>query len=186
MKAELVYEFSDDGFSVSVDYDATQENGMEYYEYLPRLGWKMKLPKTYDKLSYLAYGSDVANGETYSDLYEYAVKAEYESDVKSQYYPYAKPQESGSHYDPEYAEVTDGKVYVKAEGMRSFSALPYSAETLTATMHNDELPESDGTYFTADYYMSGIGSGSCGPRTRAPYRMPMKGDGSIRFFFGKK
>ena len=186
LKAELVYEFSDDGFSVSVDYDATQENGMEYYEYLPRLGWKIKLPKTYDKLRYLAYGSDVANGETYSDLYEYAVKAEYERDVRLEYYPYAKPQESGSHYAPEYAEVSDGTSYVRAEGMRSFSALPYSAETLTSAMHNDELPEPDGTYFTADYYMSGLGSGSCGPKTRPPYRMPTKGEGRIRFFFGKK
>ena len=70
--------------------------------------------------------------------------------------------------------------------MGSFSALPYSAETLATAMHHDELPETDGTYFTVDYYMSGIGTNSCGPATRPPYRMPAKGNGTIRFFFGKK
>ena len=186
LKAELVYEFTDDGVSIAIDYDTTQKSGVEYYDFLPRLGWKMALPKSFDRLSYLAYGSDVGNGETYADLYEYAVKQVYEADVASQYFPYAKPQESGSHYAPEYAELTDGKAYILAEGMRSFSALPYSAEELVCATHHDELPESSGTHFTVDYFMSGIGSNSCGPKLPAPYRMPTKGSGEIRFFFGKK
>ena len=186
LRADLTYEFSEDGFAVSIDYDAEQISGAEVYEFLPRLGWKMVLPKTFDRLRYLAYGSGVGNGETYADLYEYAVKAEYETDVASQYYPYAKPQESGSHFAPEYAELTDGKVYIRTEGMRSFSVLPYSVEALASAVHHDELPEREATYFTADYYMSGIGSNSCGPKLRMPYRMPTKGNGTIRFFFGKK
>ena len=185
LKGDLTYEFSENGVSVSIKYDTSQRSGVEYYAYLPRVGWKMKLPKTFHKLNYLAYGSEIGNGESYSDLYEYAVKAEYESDVTSQYFPYAKPQESGSHYAPEYAEITNGEVFIRAEGMRSFSALPYSAETLASVMHHDELPQSDGTYFTADYYMSGIGTNSCGPCVREPYRMPPQGEGTIRFFFGK-
>ena len=186
LKGELVYTFSENGFSVSIDYDTAQKSGVEYYDYLPRLGWEMALPKSFNRLRYLAYGGENGNGETYSDLYEYAVKTEYETDVVSQYYPYAKPQESGSHFAPEYAELTDGNVYILAEGMRSFSALPYSAETLAKAKHHDELPATDGTYFTADYYMSGIGTGSCGPKTREPYRMPLKGKGTIRFFFKKR
>ena len=40
---------------------------------------------------------------------------------------------------------------VRIEGMTSFSALPYGADTLAHTLHDDELPESDGTYLCADY-----------------------------------
>ena len=42
-----------------------------------------------------------------------------------------------------------------------------------------ELPKSDGTYLCLDYYMSGIGSGSCGPQLAYRYQTPEKGEGSI-------
>ena len=67
--------------------------------------------------------------------------------------------------------------------MGSFSALPYSAETLTDTKHDDELPESDAVYLSADLYMSGLGSNSCGPLPLEKYRVPNKGKGKIRFRF---
>lgn len=182
VEAELVYTFERDGVQISIEYTTEKKHGFDYYKYLPRIGWKLVLPKTYDSLQYLAYGK----GETYADLYEYAVKGEYQTDVQSEYFHYSNPQESGSHYAPEYAELTDGKTYIRAEGMRSFSALPYAAETLDKAMHDDELPESDGTYFCVDYYMSGIGTNSCGPAVREPYYTPHQGTGNIRLLFGKK
>ena len=97
------------------------------------------------------------------------------------------PQECGSHWGAEYAEVSDGQFAVRAEGMRSFSALPYSAETLTATAHDDELPPSpEGTFFCADLYMGGLGTNSCGPAVRADCRVPENGKGEICFFWVKK
>ena len=139
----------------------------------------MALPKRFEKLKYLAYGK----GETYSDLYEYALKKEYSSTVKEEYFHYAKPQESGSHYLPEYAELTDGKTYIRAEGMQSFSALPYDASTLAKTQHDDELEEGKENFFSCDYCMSGLGTNSCGPIVKAPYQVPREGKGCIRFFF---
>ena len=182
VEATITYTFHGDGVEIATQYNTERKYGYEYYPYLPRIGWTMKLDKTFDDLRYLAYG----NGETYADMYEYSKKAEYRANVQDEYYPYAKPQESGSHYLPEYAEVSNGETYVRAEGMRSFSAIGYSAETLMKAMHHDELPESDGTYFSVDYYMSGVGTGSCGPAVQAPYQMPEEGEGNIRLFFGKK
>lgn len=181
MTATLVYSFAKDGLEVGISYKlADPEWG--YFTYFPRIGLKMELPKTYDTVNYLAYGA----GETYNDAYEYAIKAEYTNQVENEYYHYPKPQESGSHYLPEYAELTNGKRYIRAEGMDSFSAIPYSAHVLSSAKHDDELPASDGTYFSCDYYMSGLGTNSCGPIVQENCQVPQKGTGSIRFFFGKK
>ena len=79
--------------------------------------------------------------------------------------------------------MTDGKIVVRAEGMQSFSAIGWSAETLTKAGHDDELPPSDGTYFTADFAMRGIGSHSCGPVLPKEYCVPERGTGRIRFLF---
>lgn len=182
VEAKLTYTFHGDGIEIAIDYNTEKKYGYEYYPYLPRIGWRMKLDKRFDSLRYLAYG----NGETYADMFDHAIKAEYTANVQDEYFPYAKPQESGSHYAPEYATVTDGKYYVHAEGMRSFSAIGYSAETLMKAMHNDELPAMDGTYFCVDYYMSGLGTGSCGPAVQEPYQTPAAGEGVVRLYFGKK
>ena len=70
--------------------------------------------------------------------------------------------------------------------MNSFSAIGYSAETLTQEKHDDELPASDAVYFNADFAMSGIGSNSCGPELPLRYRVPKCGTGRIAFRFGLK
>ena len=104
----------------------------------------------------------------------------FESDVSREYdHGYVMPQESGSHFGVDFAELSDGKIALRAEGMRSFCVIPYSAETLFATKHDDELPASDNIYFTVDFSMSGIGSHSCGPDLPAKYHVPAKGSGVI-------
>lgn len=92
---------------------------------------------------------------------------------------YVRPQENGSHYGTEFMEITDGKTVLRAEDNFSFSALPYSVETLTDCPHDWELPKSDGTYLSLDFFMSGIGSNSCGPALDAKWEAPKKGKGSI-------
>lgn len=181
LTAKITYTFSQNGVEISIEYKQADAD-REYFRYFPRVGWKMALPKRFEKLKYLAYGK----GETYSDMYEYALKEEYTSTVQEEYFHYAKPQESGSHYLPEYAELTDGKTYIRAEGMQSFSALPYEAKTLTSTMHDDELKEEDVNIFSCDYCMSGLGTNSCGPIVKEPYQVPREGKGCIRFFFQNK
>ncbi|MDY4895138.1 MAG: beta-galactosidase small subunit [Candidatus Borkfalkiaceae bacterium] len=176
IQATLSYTFRKEGVQIGVRYEVQQTH---YFDYLPRIGFALRADKKYDKVKYFAYGPY----ETYADSYDFAFKGEYESGVNGQYYHYVKPQESGSHYGAEYAEITDGKHIIRAEGMQSFSALPYSAETLENTAHDDELPETDGTYFCMDIDMSGLGSNSCGPIPLEKYRVKKRGNGTITLLF---
>ena len=178
LEADVAYEFYENSVRIGIEY--TVLDG--YFQSLPRIGWKLRLDKNFSSLRYLAYGP----GESYADLYEYCMKGEYVSDVRSEYVHYAKPQECGSHFGAEYAVLTDGETVIRAEGMRSFSALPYDAKTLAETAHDDELPESDGVYFCTDYDMGGLGTNSCGPGVRKEYRVPAAGKGSILFGWSKK
>ena len=179
MKAKIKYTFLNSGVGIATEYEQTDTTK---FEFLPRIGFCIKLDKSFNKLKYNAYGDD----ETYADMYEYAIKGAYESTVNEQYKNYVKPQECGSHYLPEYAEVSNGKNNIRVEGMRSFSCLPYSTETLETTMHDYELPESDGTYLCAGYFMSGLGTNACGELPYEKYRTPSKGEGVITFVFGKE
>lgn len=175
-KLNTNYSFYREGVKICVSYEILQPH---YFDYLPRIGFTATLPKTYRHLKYLAYGPQ----ETYADSYDFAFKATYESTVDKEYRHYVKPQESGSHYGAEYAELTDGVRTVRIEGMCSFSALPYSTEQLARTAHDDELREENAVYVNADVAISGLGSNSCGPLPLEEYRVKRKGKGEIVFFF---
>lgn len=179
LKAKLRYTFDVESVRIAIDYEQTDTSK---FEFLPRIGFVLKLCSSFDKIKYAAYG----DAETYCDMYEYAFKDEYESFVADMYHRYIKPQESGSHFLPDYAELSDGISTVRAEGMRSFSVLPYSADMLESAMHDHELPPVDGTYLSADYHMSGLGTNSCGHLPQEKYRTPSKGSGAITFRFGRK
>ena len=177
LNATMSYSFSENGVEIGVDYECGEK---EYFPYLPRIGFLMELPKTYRNLKYLGYGPQ----ETYWDMHTFAQFGEYESRVEKEYYPHIRPQESGSHFGVEWAEITDGNNMIRIEGMQSFSAIPYSQEVLADTLHHDELPESDSVYLSADIFMSGLGTNSCGPLPDEEYRTPRKGCGKVRFLFG--
>lgn len=179
MDIEVTYDFYADCVNISLAY---KMRNPDTFVYIPRIGFTLQLNKAYGELKYLAYGPQ----ETYSDCKNFAFKGEYEGSVLEQYHHYQKPQESGSHYGAEYVALTDGKSTVRAEGMLSFSALPYSAETLEKTAHDHELPEPCATYLCADLFVSGLGTNSCGPMPLPQFRVPDKGRGNVAFFFGDK
>lgn len=178
IKATLTYLFYKEGVKMKVNYEVLQKH---YFDYLPRVGFALTLDKKYDKLKYLAYGP----WETYSDSHNFAFKGEYEDQVVNQYHHYLKPQESGSHHGAEYVELTDGVNVIRAEGMTSFSALPYSAKTLASATHDEELPEISATYLSLDLQMSGLGSNSCGPNPLKQYIVKDKDEGEITLLFKK-
>lgn len=175
---KMRYTFGENGFNAEAEYTASA-----YFPVLPRFSLSMKLPKDFEALRYCAYGP----GESYSDKHLGAYKDVFEGRVSEQYsHLYITPQESGSHWGADFAEVSDGGMTVRAEGMASFSAIGYSAETLTNTAHDDELPAPDGAYFTADFAMSGVGSRSCGPVLPKEYSAPRRGGGCITFRFSER
>lgn len=170
--AELSYRFIADGVKIGVKYKQLHDN---YYDYLPRFGFIIEADKSFNKLKYCAYGPQ----ETYSDTYDFAFKGEYEGLVENEYFHYPMPQDGGSHYLADYAQISNGKNVIYAEGMQSFSALPYSANELELALHDDELPAPSATYFCLDVCMSGLGSNSCGPMPLLEYRVPKNGKGEI-------
>lgn len=170
--AELSYRFIVGGVKIGVKYKQLQD---DFYDYLPRIGFAIKADKSFNKLKYFACGPQ----ETYSDVYDFAFKGEYEGLVENEYFHYAKPQESGSHYLADYAQISNGKNTIYAEGMQSFSALAYSASEIEQALHDDELPAPSATYFCLDLCMCGLGTNSCGPMPLPEYRVPKNGKSEL-------
>jgi len=177
ISVNLHYSFYEEGIKAEIKYKVLNE---EIY-FLPRIGLSINLDKKFSDLKYLAFGP----GETYCDSYEYAMKDEYYGKVIDEYHHYLKPQESGSHFLPEYMRLSNGKSIIIGEGMQSFQAIPYSIQTLSDNGHDWELPESDGTYLSLDVSMSGLGSNACGPLPKANHLTPTEGSGEIFMYFLK-
>lgn len=169
----LTYTFYKGGFSAEIEYETA-----EYLAFLPRIGFDVALSKSYDKVVYYGYGPM----ESYIDKRLAAVCDLYEQKVGEDMTHYIRPQETGAHWGTRFAEISDKKRALRAEGEFSFSALPYSAAILTETAHDDQLPESDGTYARFDFFNAGIGSNSCGPRLEERFRTPKSAKATICFY----
>ena len=59
---------------IGINYEVTEKS---YFEFLPRVGFVLKLDKKYNDLKYFAYGPQ----ETYADSHEFALKGMYEDKV---------------------------------------------------------------------------------------------------------
>ncbi len=135
---------------------------------LPRFGVRMFLDKKFDEMSYFGMGPQ----ESYSDKHRGAYHGLFRSSVKDNHEDYIKPQENGSHYDCEFAQVQSGRcgIALVSEKPFSFNASNYTQEMLEKSAHNFELEESDSTVLCADYKLNGIGSNSCGPTVLEKYQ----------------
>ena len=89
------------------------------------------------------------------------------------YVPYIKPQENGARIDTRWVSVKDKQgtgIQIRAVNHPfMFSALPYTAEELTAKAHDYELQDSGHTVLSLDHSQCGLGSNSCGPLPEAAY-----------------
>lgn len=128
---------------------------------LPRLGLRFTLPASFQDFDYTGYGPQ----ESYADKHQASRFGRFTSAVADQYEHYLRPQESGTHLDCTRLSLASPELILEVEGDQPFSAsaLPYSAEELTVTAHDDELPAPTATYLSLDLAQSGIGSASCGP-----------------------
>ena len=170
----LTYTFGERGFSAAISYVKAKE-----YDFLPRIGFNTKLDGAFDKIDYIGFGPM----ESYIDKRYAAAFGEYTTTVADNFNDYIIPQENGSHYGCAVACLTGGGHSVRIEGDFSFSALPYSIEQLHHTAHSYDLKPDGDAYLCVDYFMSGIGSNSCGPRLPEVFRTPDTGEKTISFFF---
>ena len=147
--------------------------------YLPRFGVRMFLPNGFENVKYYGYGPC----ESYIDKRRASCFDEFETTVTREYVDYIKPQENGSHYGCTSLSVCDGKNHLCFTGDNfSFNASHFTAEELTAKMHDFELKPCGYTVLHVDYRQSGIGSNSCGPELLEKYRL----NGDFTFDFSMK
>lgn len=128
----------------------------------------MFLDKKFDEMSYFGMGPQ----ESYNDKHRGAYHGLFRNSVKDNHEDYIKPQENGSHYDCEFAQVHSGRcgIALVSEKPFSFNASNYTQEMLEKSAHNFELEESDSTVLCVDYKLNGIGSNSCGPTVLEKYQ----------------
>lgn len=128
---------------------------------LARLGYVMKLPQQFGNFIYYGRGpADNYNDRKTSQFIEL-----YNSTVKDEYFPIAKPQNVGNHEEVRWCALTNnsnnGAVFI-ATGSMAAQALHYSSLDMTLAPHSYQLPKPNGTYLHLDLAVNGQGGNSCG------------------------
>ena len=140
--------------------------------WLPRFGLRMYLDRSMDTCTYYGFGPR----ESYVDKKAGCYLGRFTDKVGSMFEDYIRPQENSSHCGTEYCTLTDGFAQLQATSRHpfSFQVSEYEWEELARKAHNFELEKSGFTILHLDYFMSGVGTGSCGPVTRPEYRLEEK------------
>lgn len=145
---------------------------------LPRFGKAFRLDADFSDVSYLG-----RNGESYADMKDQTQIEEVSCQVSDMTEPNIRPQESGNRMDCRWVSVSDGaqKVTFTALG-RSFELgiKPYSDQKLLGMKHREDEVTA-GTFVTISAFQMGIGTGSCGPKTRETYCYPVNRDYELKF-----
>ena len=102
-----------------------------------RYGMQLQMPASFSKLEYYGRGPE----ENYIDRHSSAFIGKYEANVKDEYYPYVRPQESGNHTDIRYFSIfnpTTGKgITFEGYAPMECSAIPYLVEDLDAGVEKE-------------------------------------------------
>ena len=102
-----------------------------------RYGMQLQMPASFSKLEYYGSGPE----ENYIDRHSSSFIGKYEANVKDEYYPYVRPQESGNHTDIRYFSIfnpTTGKgITFEGYAPMECSAIPYLVEDLDAGIEKE-------------------------------------------------
>lgn len=150
---------------------------------LLQIGLNLPIKGEYKNVKYYGMGDK----ESYSDFNAQDVMGVYETDVKSMYEPYIKPQESGSRNGVRWAEITNDK----GEGVRitaldkalDFKATDVDGIKLMKAKHLEDVIHTDKTILHINGFMRGIGSESCGPGSRDEYKKVLHLGESYKYSF---
>ena len=126
-----------------------------------RFGMQLPMPKSFENIHYYGRGPV----ENYSDRNHSTPLGIYRQTVAEQYYPYIRPQESGTKTDIRWWRVLDASgsgLQIVAETPFSASALHYDIATLDdgvdkGQRHSGELQEDDVTNLCIDKVQLGLG-----------------------------
>ncbi|MEO7264606.1 MAG: glycoside hydrolase family 2 TIM barrel-domain containing protein [Ferruginibacter sp.] len=164
--------------NIKVENSFTAINGK--YPLLLRAGNDLVLNKSYSNIKWYGRGP----GESYWDRKTCSFIGQYDQTVDEQYFPYARPQESGNKTEVRWVNFSNAKgktiIFEYADSLLSFSALPYNIDDLDPEAekkqyHSGELNKRNEIYLHMDLIQSGLqGIDSWGSMPMEKYRVPFK------------
>lgn len=150
------------------------------YPLLMRVGTNLQMRKEFDRIEWYGRGP----WENYWDRKSASLLGLYSQSLKDQYFPYARPQESGNKSDVRWVKFTDKKGrgirFEFTDSLLNFSALPYSLNDLDPEedkkqYHSGELSEKDRVYMHIDLQQTGLqGIDSWGAWPLKEYMIPYR------------
>ncbi|SNU04065.1 beta-galactosidase [Prevotellaceae bacterium MN60] len=182
----MTYTLQPDGAVLVRQQMHCEQEGREAW--LFRYGMQLQMPKQYDSVKYYGRGPH----ENYCDRNSSEFLGVYSNNVKDEYYPYVRPQESGNHTDIRWFQVTDGQrgLQFSSNAPMECSALPYLVEDLDAGamkdhrwgQHSGDLVERPLTQVHIQQRQMGLGCvNSWGARPLPPYMLPANKDYDFTF-----
>ena len=180
VKAELILRYRINAVGeVAVTQKMTTDKEAKVAD-LFRYGMQLQMPASFSKLEYYGRGPE----ENYIDRHSSAFIGKYEANVKDEYYPYVRPQESGNHTDIRYFSIfnpSTGKgITFEGYAPMECSAIPYLVEDLDAGIeknhawgqHSGDLVEKGLVQLHIQQRQYGLGCiDSWGAKPMKKYRM---------------
>lgn len=166
---DVEYKWRGDDASVRVEVSVTPRGDWSDHT-LPRLGVRLTLPKSLERVCWFGLGP----GEAYVDTRQAAMVGTYDLSIDEMQTPYVYPQENGARSDVRHAIISGpegGGLRIDGEPTFNLTARRWTSEHLHAAKHTTDLVPSDHVYVNVDYALNGIGSGSCGPGVLQQYQL---------------
>ena len=150
-----------------------------------RFGIRFRLPRDYDTVEYYGRGPV----ENYIDRNTSTPVGIYRQSVSSQFYPYIRPQETGTRSDLRWWQILDWS----CSGLKVYSDAPFSASALEYSMeslddgdakdqrHSQEVPKADFTEVCIDKVQMGLGCVNSWGALPRPEYMVEYGDREFSF-----
>ena len=142
-----------------------------------RFGMQMRMPVNFNEIEYYGRGP----GENYADRNHAAMLGKYRQTVEEQFYPYIRPQETGTKTDIRWWRLLN----ISGNGLQFVSSAPFSASALNYTIeslddgdgkdqrHSPEVEKADFTNFCIDKAQAGLACvNSWGAIPLEKYRLP--------------
>jgi beta-galactosidase len=137
---------------------------------LPRLGLRMALPGSLDRVAWFGRGP----GEAYADTRQAARVGRFAATVDELQTPYVRPQENGNRAEVRWATITDADGHgLRVEGSPTFdlTARRWTTEELAAARHTTDLVAGEHIHLNIDLAQNGVGTAACGPGVLPAYQL---------------
>ncbi len=192
----IEYKLEETDATVRMEYRIDEQGAMEITETLIpgkdrslpgffRYGVQIPMPHSFENLEFYGRGPF----ENYQDRNTASFLGVWRQTVTEQFYPYIRPQETGTKTDLRWLRITNNQGHgleIRAEEPFSASALHYRIETLDDgefkhNRHSEFLKEDDVTNLLLDWRQMGVGCINSWGETPLPQHMLPYGE--YRFHF---